>query len=150
MATPNEQLYRLCGEYITHREAEIKKTIAEIQEATANETKSSAGDKYETAREVMQQEINLNKGRLAELNKLKATLEHIIPTQNGPIALPGSVVYTNNGNFYLSISAGQLKVGDTVFYAISIASPIGAKLVGQKAGHAFELNGKKFIIGKVN
>jgi transcription elongation GreA/GreB family factor len=150
MPTLNEQLYILCRDYISNREAEIKKAIAEIREAAANETKSSAGDKYETAREVMQQEINLNKSRLNELNKLTATLDHITPAQTGPVALPGSVVYTSNGNFYISISAGQLKVGGTMFYAISAASPIGSKLSGQKAGDSFELNGKKFIIEKVN
>jgi transcription elongation GreA/GreB family factor len=59
------------------------------------------------------------------------------------------VVYTNNGNFYISISAGQLKVDDTNFYAISVASPIGSKLAGKKAEDSFELNGKKFVIENV-
>ncbi len=149
MATLKEQLYLLCGDYIRNREAEIKKTIAEAQEAAANETKSSAGDKYETGREVMQQEIDLNLVRLNELNKLKAALEHIVPAQTGAIAVPGSVVYTSNGNFYISISAGQLKADGASFYAISAASPIGSKLTGQKAGYSFELNGKQFVIEKV-
>jgi transcription elongation GreA/GreB family factor len=148
-AALKEQLYLLCSDYISNREAEIKKVIADAQEASSNETKSSAGDKYETGREVMQQEINLNKARLNELNKLKATLEHIMPTQEGTIAVPGSVVYTNNGNFYIAISAGQLKAGDTIFYGISAASPIGARLMGREAGYSFVVNEKTFIIEKV-
>ena len=149
MATLKEQLYLLCAEYIGNREAEIKKTIAEVREATANETKSSAGDKYETTREVMQQEIDLNMARLNELRKLRATLEHITPTQEGAIALPGSVVQTNNGNFYIAVSAGQLKVDGKTFYAISAASPVGAKLVGRAVGYSFELNGKRFQVEDV-
>jgi transcription elongation GreA/GreB family factor len=149
MAALKEQLYLLCGDYIRNREAEIKRIITEAQEAANNETKSSAGDKYETGREVMQQEIDLNKGRLNELNKLKAALEQISPTQKAEVAVPGSVVYTNNGNFYISISAGPLKVDNANFYAISAASPIGSKLAGQKAGYSFELNGKKFVIENV-
>jgi len=150
MTTLKDQLYLLCADYISDREAAIKKVIADAQEAAANETKSSAGDKYETGREVMQQEIDLNMARLNELNKLKATLEHITPSQKGAMALPGSVVYTNNGNFYIAISAGPLKVDGVGFYAISAASPMGAKLVGQKAGYSFELNGKKFVIEKID
>lgn len=146
MTALKEQLYLLCGEYIKNREAEIKKVIAEAQEAAANETKSSAGDKYETGREVMQQEIDLNLGRLNELKKLRSALEHISPDQLGDMVLPGSVVYTPNGNFYIAISAGQLKIDGKQFYAISVASPIGQKMVGQKAGHTFELNGKTFSI----
>src|SRR3954469_10517152 len=115
MPSLKEQLYLLCGDYIRNREAQIKKIIGEAREAASNETKSSAGDKYETGREVMQQEINLNMARLNELNKLKATLEHITPTQKGTVVVPGSVVYTNNGDFYIAISAGQLKVADTTF-----------------------------------
>lgn len=144
-----EELYRFCVDFVSKREAEIKQLIAEAQDASNNETKSSAGDKYETAREVIQQEINLNLGRLGELEKLKATLEHITPAQTGITALPGSVVYTNNGNFYISISAGKITVAGTGFFGISAASPIGSKLLGKEAGHSFELNGKKFVIEKV-
>ncbi len=144
-----EQLYLLCGEYLRTREAEIKKAIAEAQDAANNETKSSAGDKYETGREVMQQEIDLNITRLNELNKLKTTLEYIAPAHTSTIVVPGSAVHTNNGNFYIAISAGPLKISDTTFYAISAASPIGSKLAGQKVGYSFTLNGKQYLIESV-
>jgi len=149
MSKLKEQLYILCCDYLKNREAEIRKTIAEAQEAANDDTKSSAGDKFETGREIMQQEIDLNLVRLNELNKLKTALEHIIPAQKGAVAMPGSVVYTNNGNFYISVSAGQLKVDGTPYYAISAASPIGSQLAGQQAGHEFTLNGKKFVIERV-
>ncbi len=149
MSILKQQLYILCGEYIKNREAEIKKTLEEAREAANNETKSSAGDKYETGRETMQQEIDLNITRLNELNKLKLALERIIPDQAGSIAMPGSVVRTSNGNYYLSIGAGKLKIGNDIYYAISIESPIGEKLAGQKAKHTFDFNGKTFVIESV-
>ena len=150
MSKLKEQLYLLCVEYLKNRETEILKAIADAQEAANNETKSSAGDKFETGREVMQQEIDLNLVRLNELNKLKAAIEHILPSQKGSVVVPGSVVYTNNGNYYIAIGAGQLKLDGTNYYAISIASPIGAKLAGQIAGYEFTWNGKKFVIEKVS
>ena len=149
MTTLKEQLYQLCIDYVSKREAEIKRAILEVRESANNETKSSAGDKYETSREVMQQEENMNMARLNELNKLRATLEQISPTQKGDSVVPGSLVYTNNGNFYISISAGQLKVYGVTYYAISAVSPVGIKLMGQKVGGSFDLNGKGYVVEKV-
>ncbi len=149
MAELKQQLYNLCTEYITNREAAIKDTIAEAREAANNETKSSAGDKYETGREVMQQEIDLNLTRLNELKKLQQILDRITPTQKFATSQPGAVVYTSNGNYYIAISAGQLKVDGKAYYAISAASPIGTQLAGLKAGEDFMLNGKKIVIESV-
>ncbi len=140
-----------CRDYLSKKEAEIKKLISEARESSANETKSSAGDKYETAREVLQQEIDLNLSRLNELNKLKTALEYILPTQTGLTISSGSVVYTSNGNFYISISAGKITAADgTSFYAVSSDSPIASKMLGQKAGYSFEMNGKRFEIKAVS
>lgn len=150
MSALKEQLYQQCCDYVSKKEAAIKKLIAEAQESSANETKSSAGDKYETAREVLQQEIDLNLSRLNELHKLKTVLEHILPTQSGLTVLPGSVVYTSNGNFYISISAGMIKAAGTSFYAISAASPIALKMLGKKAGYVFDMNNKRVEIKAVN
>lgn len=149
MSALKEQLHRQCCDYVSKKETEIKKLIAEALESSASETKSSAGDKYETTREVLQQEIDLNLSRLHELDKLKAVLEHILPTQSGVIISPGSVVYTSNGNFYISISAGKLKADGTSFYAISTDSPIASKMLGQKAGYSFDMNSRRFEIKAV-
>lgn len=149
MAALKEQLHRLCTEYLASREAEIKDTITGIRTAAAGETKSSAGDKYETTREVMQQEIDLNLARLQKLRIMSATLSRISPAQNSVIAGPGAIVYTTNGNYYIAISAGRIQSGPDVFYAISAASPLGAMLAGKKAGHTFQLNGQTFTIQEI-
>ena len=149
MTELKRQLYSLCAEYITNRETAIKNTIAEAREAANNETKSSAGDKYETGREVMQQEIDLNLTRLNELKKLRSTLERIVPDRKCVTAQPGAVVNTNNGNYYIAISAGQLKVNGTTYYAISAAAPIGMQMAGLKEGDTYLLNGKKVVIEQV-
>ena len=149
MSKLKQQLYLLCGQYIANRETEIKAAIADAREASANETKSSAGDKYETGVETIQQDIDLNITRLNELNKLKQTLERIIPDQISSIVVPGSIVRTNNGSYYISIGAGKIKAEDVTYYAISLESPIGEKLAGNKAGHKFEFNGRKYVIESV-
>src|ERR1700743_671687 len=103
-----EQLYLLCGQYIKARIDALKKEIDEIQDAANNETKSTAGDKYETGREMMQQEIGLKKGPLTEMQKLKAALEHTEVSGKISTITAGSIVFTDAGNYYISISAGKL------------------------------------------
>ena len=149
MSTLKEQLYLQCVDYLRKKEAEIKAAINEAQEAANSDTKSSAGDKFETGRESIQQEIDLNVTRLNELNKQKLALEQIIPAQKGSVVMPGSLVRTNNGNYYIAISAKQLKADGTTYYAISLSSPVGEKLAGRKAGDAFDMNGKNFVIESV-
>lgn len=145
-----EQLYALCEEYIQKRESEIKKIISDARDAANNETKSSAGDKYETGREVMQQEIDLNLTRLNEINKLKMTMERIVPDCKCATAQPGALISTSNGNYYVAISAGQLKIEDTTYYAISAASPIGGEMIGKRSGDSFTLNGKQITIKSIS
>ena len=149
MSKLKEQLYLLCTDYIKKKETEIKKIIAEASEAANNDTKSSAGDKFETGREIMQQEIDLNITRLNEINKLKLVMERILPDQKSVTVQPGSIVCTNNGNYYIAISSGQLKADGALYFGISAASPIGEKMIGQKSGYQFTLNGKTYKIESV-
>jgi transcription elongation GreA/GreB family factor len=150
MSKLKQDLFLLCREYVTDKEVAIKKLISEAQEAANEETKSSAGDKFETGREVMQQEVELNLTRLNELNKIKQTLDMIAPDQSSTVVSPGAAVRTTQGNYYIAISAGKLSCDGQVYYAISIASPIGEKMKGMQAGDSFVLNGKTITIEKVS
>ena len=144
-----QRLYNLCCEYVTERIAEAMQAIADTQEAVNNETKSTAGDKYETSREMMQQEINRDTSRLYEMKKLQAALHLISPDGHSPVVQAGSIVRTNNGNYYLCISAGQLKVDGVIYQALSAATPLGRQMLGLKAGDTFEFNGRTYEVQEV-
>jgi len=146
MSNLKQLLYLQCCDYIANHESEIRRAIADAQEAANNEEKSSAGDKFETGRETMQQEIDLNLTRLGELDKQKHLFDHVLPDHTSATVQPGSVVHTNNGKYYVSIGAGKLRIEDTVYYAVSPVSPIGTKMSGLKTGDTFELNGRTYVI----
>ena len=141
-----EKLYKQCLDYVKTRMEAAEQGIRETQEAQNDDTKSSAGDKYETGREMMQQETDRYMAQLDEANKLRVALGMINITETFTTAGPGSVIFTSNGNFYLAIGAGMIQVDEVNFYAISPASPIGLKLTGQKAGSQFSLNGKTYLV----
>ncbi|HEY8783364.1 MAG TPA: 3-oxoacyl-ACP synthase [Mucilaginibacter sp.] len=144
-----KELYNLCLDYVQKRMEAAQQAINEAQKASNDDTKSSAGDKYETVREMMQQEMNHNMAQLTEANKLKIILNKINPYVVTYKADSGSLVFTDNGTFYIAISAGILKVNNETYFAISPASPVGLMLKGQKSGDEFKLNDKIYRIKQV-
>jgi len=126
-----------------------QQAINEAQQSSNDDTKSSAGDKYETGREMAQQETNRNLTQLNEANKLMVALNQIGTSGQSVVADLGSLVITDNGKFYLSISAGALVLNGESYFAISPGSPIGLKMKGCKAGDEFSLNGKGYKVVEV-
>ncbi|MNT21403.1 hypothetical protein D3C72_1567410 [compost metagenome] len=149
MNTIKQHIYEACQFYIDQRVKTIENAIASAKEAASDDTKSSAGDKYETTREMMQQEIDRNTAQLNEALKLKQALSLIDPQQQSTIAQNGSLVITNNGNFYLSISAGAIDIDGTIYFAVSPVSPIGNKLLKLKRGDSIRFNGKDYQVNEL-
>jgi len=149
MTNLKRDLYTLCVNYVKTRIETAKQAIDDAQEAAGEETKSSAGDKYETGREMMQQETDRSQAQLNEANKLLIALNQINIDTTSPSAAPGSLVITDGGKFYLAISAGSINLDGEGYFAVSPASPIGGKLLGRKTGDEFSLNGKHYRVKEV-
>jgi len=49
----------------------------------------------------------------------------------------GSLVKTNKGTYFVSISIGELKIEESSVFVISLQSPIGQGLKGKKVGDLF-------------
>ncbi len=149
MTSLKHQLHSHCLAYIHERITAAQAAIQTAQLSANEETKSSAGDKYETGRAMAQLEIEKNIVQLAEAMKLKQALEQISPDQKTTSVQIGSLVITNQGNFYIAISAGQFVIDDKTYFAISAASPIGQKLKGLGVGTSFNFNKKEYWITQV-
>ncbi len=146
MDTLKAELYKLCSNYVNERISAAMLALNEAQKASNDDTKSSAGDKYETSREMMKQELDRNMAQLNEANKLKIFLQRMSPTTTNETATEGSIIITDNGNFYLAISAGKLIFKDKIYFAVSPTSPVGFKLRGLKPGNSFEVNDKIYTV----
>ncbi len=142
-------LYQLCLNFIEERINTAETALQQAREASNDDTKSSAGDKYETSREMMQQDIDRNKRLLIDAEENQKLLQSIKDVPFSDAARNGSLVNTNQGSFFLSISAGQLHLENETIFAISAVSPIGKLLLGKKKGDTFNFNGKKYEIGEV-
>jgi len=128
------ELYDFCLEFVDNRFQIIQNTIKEIQESLLSETKSSAGDKHETGRAMLQLEREKSGNQLAEIQKLKAILNKVnSEAKHQKIAL-GSVVYTTQSNYFIAISAGEIVLDSKRFYAISQDTPIAKLLISKTLG----------------
>ena len=119
----------------------VEEIISSNQKALQSETKSSAGDKHETGRAMLQLEIEKASQQLKGINEMKITLAKIDVFKQHKIAHLGSIIETNHGNYFLSISAGKLTIYDKNYFAVSTFSPIGKRLLGKKTGEQFTFNG---------
>ena len=150
MSDLKKELYNLCIAYVRNRIDEAKQAVELIEQSAKEETKSSAGDKYETSREMMQQETDRSMAQLNEAKKLMVALSQVTNTNINTTAGAGSLVATNNGKFYIAISAGTLNFNGETFFAVSPASPIGLKLKGLKPGDEFTLNNKLYQVKEIS
>lgn len=122
--------------------AELEAHYRDLQEGQSSNTKSTAGDKHDTEREMVQAELN-NYSRQIQVQKQNLnSLKSIDPSPKSRVE-KGALVQTAKGFFYISIPLGKIEVEGEKVWMISAASPIGQALTGKKAGEMFELNGVK-------
>lgn len=127
---------------------ELQSQLDGLAEAKGSEQKSSAGDKFETSREMMRQEeellnrqlrqIEQQRGGLAQAECLCSQAEH------------GAFVQTSLGHFLLVGALGTEMIDNTKVMAVSMGSPLGTALNGLKAGDRFTLNGKEHSIESIS
>lgn len=125
----------------------LENLISETR-ASNNETKSSMGDKYETTREMVQQEINNLQVQLNENLKAKNSLQ-FIPVSLAEKVNFGSIVQTENGLFYISVSLGNISIDGQKIFLISPESPIAIAMMGKTENTDFSVNNSKQKIIKI-
>jgi len=137
-----EELLKKCHQFVNNRLQNIEETISSNQTALQSETKSSAGDKHETGRAMLQLEMEKAGQQIANIQQMKETLAKIDVLKKSTNAHLGSLIKTNTGNYFLSVSAGQLKVDNELYFAVSVSSPIGKLLLGKSVNEQVMFNSK--------
>src|ERR1051325_4872973 len=144
-----KQLHAHCGALVQQRIADAKQAMDNAQQSANQEEKSSAGDKYETGRAMAQIARDQAAQQLDEALKLKNALDQINPSVSSARVVLGSLVITDQNQFYISISAGKLEANGEIFFAISPLSPIGKLLMNLQANDVITFNKQKQTILRV-
>ena len=123
--------------------------IAALTEDSKNDAKGSAGDKHETALSMMHIEQEKLNHKLKEVLVQKAILEKIDSTTIAKTIIVGSLVKANGIYLYLCAALPKIVIEGTNVIALSPQSPLGNKLMGNKVGFSFEINGTMYSIESI-
>jgi hypothetical protein len=127
LMTLKEKIYQHYLAVINNKIQLLQEILADLKESGANETKSTAGDKHETALAMLQIEQANKREQLKELVAQKTALERIDPAIIARAILNGSLIKTNRGYFFMSVALGKAVVNDITVIAVSPQSPLGKK-----------------------
>lgn len=142
------QLLAHCEGSIESRYDTVKYAIKEIEASLFEATKSSAGDKHETERAMLQIERERTGKQLQQIEALQKVIQQIDLAPSINISL-GSLVYTTSGNYFLSLSVGSVTLEKTSFFCVAMGAPIAQVLKGKKQGDIFVFQEKEHIIIQV-
>lgn len=133
-------IHQMLSEKIDYLEQLISET-----RTSNNETKSSMGDKYETSREMVQQQINNLQIQLNENVKSRNSLQFVNVNPHQIIGL-GSLVETDQGLFFIAVSLGEIIFNKEKIFVISTESPLAKAIAGKSKNDLFHLNRSKLQI----
>lgn len=125
----------------------FEKLIEETR-ASNSDTKSSMGDKYETGREMLQQEINNLQRQLNEALNQQAFLQKV-NTESSAKVQNGALVETEKGLFYIAASVGEVICDNRKVMTVSAESPLAKAMAGLTTGQSFSLNNTSHTVKQI-
>ena len=147
--TLKQKIYNHYLHTINDKIAGLQKVLTDLKESGANETKSTAGDKHETALSMLQIEQANVRGQLKEAQQQQATLKKINPELSPASIVPGSLIKTNKGYLFLSIAAGKAIIEGNTVMALSPQSPLGQQLLLTNKGETVTINTMTYTIESI-
>lgn len=134
------ELVAHCRSSIDDRYNKVRNTINGIEESLFEESKSSVGDKHETARAMLQIDRENAGNQLHEIEKVAQLLSKIDIKAASDYVRLGSLVYTDKFIYFISISIGTVSLEDKDYLCVALNSPVGQLISGKKKGDEFVLN----------
>ncbi|HEX8549041.1 MAG TPA: hypothetical protein VF691_18895 [Cytophagaceae bacterium] len=137
-----------CVELQSKTMGAAKQAMNDAQES-ANEEKGSMEDKFDSFRESMHITRDMYARQLIESTNSYNILKRINPNVEHPAVILGAVVSTDLQNYFISVSIGEIKVGDQSYLTISPQTPLYQALAGKKKGEKFTFRDKTYTITNV-
>ena len=143
--TKTALITQLCDQ-LREKLSTCEEALSSTRAAFASDTKSSAGDKHEVGRAMVQQELDKLEEQRSKLIGLQQELARVpLDRVYDRVAL-GALVSTDQGTYFIAIGLGAVQVDGEVCYAVSLASPIGQALKDKRAGELVQFNGKRMTV----
>jgi len=137
---------QLANEKVT----QLQLVLDDLKESGSNETKSTAGDKHETALAMLQIEQEQKRNQLKEAQLQLVELEKINPAIVAESIVKGSLIKTNKGYLLMSVALGKAMVDSVTVTALSPQSPLGGQLMGLRVGATATFNNHQYVIESID
>lgn len=134
---------------LRERCALAERELVALSDAAGNETKSSAGDKYETAREMFSQARDLQRRLLDEARVQLDWIARQDLSTSRTSAGTGALLGTSEGWMLLGPIPGSAQVGPGRVQGLSIQSPLGQALKGAREGDVVAFRDRRLEILRI-
>jgi len=135
------EVYQACLKSLESHLTELQESLRVVHESMVGEEKSTAGDKYETARAMAQNEFS----RLSnQLEVVKADLGHMQRMNAKDVFSTvqlGALVQTEKRLIYIATGLGKMEVGGETVIAISPSSPLAQVFMSHKVDDTVQFQG---------
>ncbi|NJM26706.1 MAG: 3-oxoacyl-ACP synthase [Bacteroidia bacterium] len=139
-------LLALCGDKLREKEASILEAMRQAREALGSETKSTAGDKHETGRAMIQLEQEQLSQQLAVATESIRQLQRIRVDESSQRAGPGALIETSTGTYLVATGLGRLDYEGGVYFAVAPHAPIALAFAGRWPGDTIVFNNRSITI----
>lgn len=143
--TTKQRLWQICNERVEKRINDYKEEVNLIKESIASNDKGNSEDD-DSGNGKLLNDLEKNMAYLNDAQKARVHLQQVKTNIEFKDVVLGSLVKTNQMNFYISSGIGKIDLDDITYYAISLNSPIGQLLKNKTVNESFEFNQNKYII----
>lgn len=141
-----ELVHQHVCDFLQNKINQLQQILDDICSATAEDSKSSAGDKHETSTSMAQLEQEKLSNQIKEYLNQRDGLYKIDASKKHSSIELGSLVLTNKGWFYFSTGLGSIKMDEFSVFCLGLHSPIGQLLKGKKQGNKVIFNASETSI----
>jgi len=144
------QVFQAAFDLLEDRNKLLSSELKALEQSINEDTKSSAGDKFETGREMMRQEIGKVENQFRQNQTFLKEISHLFESfKPSTKIMEGNLICWGNDWLFISASIGQLIVDEKKVFLLSKNSPLGQALMGKRAKDVITFRGQSKTITEV-
>lgn len=148
MTNLKSEVFTHCKAKIVQQLTGVEDTLAGLKEALHSESKSTAGDKHETGRAMIQLQMEQTGTKVVAYRDQLLMLDRIEKSSlsTADKVAVGSLVYTDKAIFFIAVSLGILTVSSQKIAVVSAVTPAAQALLGKSVGDVVQVNTTSYSI----
>lgn len=146
MKLNRERVITTCLTLLNDKRNEFTAAILQVNEAIAGEQKSTAGDKHEVSKAILQAEQEKLYGQLQALDEQITDVQRLQTGSSTERIKNGSLVLTNHGYFFIGCALGKITVDHETVICLSGNAPLAKVLSGQLVTAQLMFNNLNYTI----